>query len=371
MAKKKTHEEYVDELAIKNPTVKVVGQYIGAKTPISHYCTIHDVTWDITPSDALQGYGCSECRKMKVGNSHRKTLEKYKEDLFNVNPNIETLEIDYVNAKTLMLHRCKLDGYKWYARPANTLSGCGCPLCAKRARRTSQQYAEELKIINPNIEVLEDYINARTPILHKCKIDGHKWMASPGNIIAGYGCPMCGNRMVSELLKKTHEEYVNEVAKINPDIEVIGQYDGSNIPILHRCKIDGCEWMARPANILVGRGCPVCQESSGERSIRQWLESHKIKYIFQNRFPNCRDIKELPFDFYLLDYNVCIEYDGRQHFEPVDFGGQGIEYAQQQFNKTQYHDKIKNQYCDDNNIPLLRISYWEDVKEELNNFLFI
>lgn len=371
MPKKRTHEEYVEELAIKNPTVVVLGEYVDAKTPILHHCLMHDVVWNITPSDALRGSGCYECRKIKIGNSHRKTLDKYKEDLFNINPNIEVLDTDYINAKIPMLHQCKIDGYQWYARPYNTLSGVGCPMCAKRVRRTTQQYVDELDIINPNIEVLGDYINAKTPILHRCKIDGYEWMASPGNIIAGYGCPICGHKRLSELLKKTHEEYATEVAKINPDIEIIGQYDGANIPILHRCKIDSCEWMARPANILLGQGCPQCQESKGERIIRQWLEFHKIQYIYQHKFQDCKDINPLPFDFYLPEHNICIEYNGEQHYIPVDFAGKGQEWAEQQLNKTQTHDQIKSQYCEDNNIRLLVIPYYKNIEEELNNFLFI
>lgn len=58
--------------------------------------------------------------------------------------------------------------------------------------------------------------------------------------------------------RKTHEEYVAEVAKINPNIEVTGKYIKSNIPILHKCKIDGHEWHVRPNDILNNTGCPVC-----------------------------------------------------------------------------------------------------------------
>ena len=101
------------------------------------------------------------------------------------------------------------------------------------------------------------------------------------------------------------------------------------------------------------------------------MDSHKIKYTPQKRFDDCKDIKPLPFDFYLSDYNTCIEYDGQQHFEPVDFSGKRENLAQQQFEKTQYHDKIKNKYCEDNNIRLLRIPYFKNIEEELNNFLFI
>ena len=83
------------------------------------------------------------------------------------------------------------------------------------------------------------------------------------------------------------------------------------------------------------------------------------------------DINPLPFDFYLPQLNKCIEYDGGQHYFPVDFAGKGMEHAEEQFRKTQYRDKIKNDYCKNNGISLLRIPYFKNVEEELNNFLFI
>ena len=53
MSKKKTHEEYVVELAIKNPNTEVIEQYIDARTPIVHHCKMHDIFWKISPSNAL------------------------------------------------------------------------------------------------------------------------------------------------------------------------------------------------------------------------------------------------------------------------------------------------------------------------------
>ena len=82
--------------------------------------------------------------------------------------------------------------------------------------------------------------------------------------------------------------------------------------------------------------------------------------------------KTLPFDFYIPDLNICIEYDGEQHFEPVDFGGKGKEYAEKRFKAQQKRDNIKTEYCKNNNIKLIRIPYWEFdnveniLKQELN-----
>lgn len=77
------------------------------------------------------------------------------------------------------------------------------------------------------------------------------------------------------------------------------------------------------------------------------------------------------FDFYLPLYNAVIEYDGEQHFYPVDFAGRGEEWAKHQFEITQKRDNIKNNYCHTNHINLLRIPYYEKphMKDIITNFI--
>ena len=84
--------------------------------------------------------------------------------------------------------------------------------------------------------------------------------------------------------------------------------------------------------------------------------------------PSSFDIKILYFDFYLPKFNTCIEYDGEQHFKPVDFAGKGEKWAEQQFAQIQIRDNIKNVYCIDNSIQLLRIKYTENIETVLDDF---
>lgn len=292
----------------------------------------------------------------------KKTHDEYVKQLFNINPNIEVID-EYRGGHTKILHRCLIDGNEWFTCPSRTLQGHGCKICSNKKnhdlkQKSHEQYVEELSCVNKNIDVLEYYINTSTPILHKCKIDGHEWKARPANILNGKGCPAC-----SKCKKRTHEEYVAEVKNINQNIEVIGIYSGVHTPILHKCIIDGNEWMASPSNILHGKGCPLCNDSKGEKEIQKYLTNKNISFIPQYRFKDCRNKNPLPFDFYLDDYNVCIEYDGIQHFEPRNLFG-GIVA----FEDIKKHDTIKTNYCLANNIKLLRIRYDEDVIIVLDNF---
>ena len=101
----------------------------------------------------------------------------------------------------------------------------------------------------------------------------------------------------------------------------------------------------------------MCYNSFGENKIRKFLKSKKIKFFEEYKFSDCINIRPLRFDFYLPKKNICIEYDGRFHFEmKEDFYG---DKAEQVLLENQQRDKIKDEYCFKNNIKLIRIPYWE------------
>lgn len=368
--RKKTHEEYVDELSLKNPDIEVCERYIDADTIIKHHCKIHDIFWNVRPQNVLNGQGCIMCGREKTTNARRKTHEQYVNEAKEVNPNIMVTG-KYVNTNTPIGHKCLIDGYEWDAIPSGILGGSGCPKCAGNIKKTHEEYIFELEEKNPYVESLERYININTPILHRCIIHDIQWNVAPINVLLGRGCVKCWRERNGKSLRKTHEQYVEELEKVNSGIIAIDEYIDIKTPIKHQCLAYMHEWYTTPKSTLQGNGCPKCNQSRGERKISEWLENHNIQYIHQHSFEDCRDKKQLPFDFYLPDFNYCIEYDGRQHFEPVDFAGKGKEWAQRQFELVQYHDSLKNNYCQDNNIRLLRIPYYEDIEETLNNFLFI
>lgn len=97
-----------------------------------------------------------------------------------------------------------------------------------------------------------------------------------------------------------------------------------------------------------------CASSSGEEKIKEILDTFSMKFVAQKRFSDCKDKKPLPFDVYISDKNICIEYDGIGHYEPIKhFGGK------KRFEERKRHDSIKTKYCEDNNIKLIRIPYFE------------
>ncbi len=128
------------------------------------------------------------------------------------------------------------------------------------------------------------------------------------------------------------------------------------------CKKHGI-FMQLTSYHLRGIGCPICQESKGEKIISNFLKNKNIKFKREKRFSDCRNILPLPFDFFLPNYNICIEFDGKQHF---------IQHKTwSNLEEIQKRDKIKNIYCEKNNIILYRFNYKEiDIIEEKLNEIF-
>lgn len=93
----------------------------------------------------------------------------------------------------------------------------------------------------------------------------------------------------------------------------------------------------------------------GEKKIIEYLDKKSIEYSHQHIFGDCKNINNLIFDFFIPSLNICIEFDGRQHYESIEFfGGDDGLY------KRKLNDSIKNQYCIDKRINLLRITF-EDI----------
>lgn len=107
--------------------------------------------------------------------------------------------------------------------------------------------------------------------------------------------------------------------------------------------------------------CNQCskRQSNLEYLTQQYLDELNVQYITEYRFEDCRDTYALPFDFYLPEYNLCIEVDGEGHYSKRfhQTHTNDVDMQQVMFNKTCLHDKIKTEYCERNQIGLLRLKY--------------
>ena len=148
---------------------------------------------------------------------------------------------------------------------------------------------------------------------------------------------------------------------------------GSGKKIWWLCE-NGHEYFSCVYNRTGGKGCRKCNQfqSKGAKKIYNFLVKNNIDFEVELPVGNCKGNKKLKFDFYLIKENLAIEYDGHQHFIPVDFGGNGEEWAKQRLKENKNRDIAKTKYCKNNNINLLRIPYWEfdNIEKILAEYLY-
>jgi hypothetical protein len=182
-----------------------------------------------------------------------------------------------------------------------------------------------------------------------------------GSLITGGRCKYCTK--VKSIINhtKTHEQFLSEVKNIHGNkYKIIGKYSGCKNHIEIFCNNCNESFWITPTHLLDGHGCSNCNNSIGENAIKQYLFNNNINFKQQHRFNDCVGIKrKLPFDFAIFQNDklkFLVEYQGIQHYKPV-----GIFGGEEQLEKQKEYDLIKYRYCNDNNIFLLIIPYW-DIK---------
>lgn len=199
-------------------------------------------------------------------------------------------------------------------------------------------------------------INDRTELFLQCKLCGYVYNSCLHNIKhRNTNCPDCMNNVI---LSEDDMSYRIKLKLYNqPHIKLLNfNYNsGGNKNAIgtYHCSIHNHTWDAMYfSTIPKDQSCKFCMDnqSKGEMYISEILDSLNVLYHRQHRFDMCFNKRKLPFDFYLPDYNICIEFDGKQHFKSIDFFG-----GETEFKKRQINDGIKNSFCEKNNINLLRI----------------
>lgn len=180
------------------------------------------------------------------------------------------------------------------------------------------------------------------------------------------GCPECGKVKAGLSRRIKHDDFVKRIANINSFIKVIGEYNGTHKKILCNCKKCNHEWFGYPANLLNGSaGCPKCSVSDGERKMLMLLDEFGIKYETQYSLDNCRNILPLKFDAFNVENNIAFEYNGEQHYKKVVLKHHFI--SDDELASIKKRDKIKDDFCKENNINLIVVPYWE--KNNMKNYL--
>jgi len=346
MSKKLTLEEFIKKsnLIHNNKYDYSLVKYKNNRTKVKIICPIHG-EFEQIPLEHLNGTNCSKCT-----NNYNYTTEEFIEKLNKKHNNrYDYSLVNYINNKTNIKIICKEHGI-FEQSPKRHLNGSNCTICTNMKKYTNETFIKKVNIVHNNKYdySLVDYKNNKTKIKIICPIHG-EFEQIPKEHLNGHGCNRCAG-----LNKKTNDEFITQANIIHNnkyDYSLINYINDRNkITII--CPIHG-EFNQLPSNHITRKqGCPKCKESKGEKEIRKILDLKNIKYESQKRFKDCKLKRPLPFDFYLPSINTCIEFDGHQHFIPNEIWG-----GENNLLEIKKRDEIKTNYCEKNNIKLIRIKY--------------
>jgi len=325
--------------------------YKGMHKKVIIGCSIHGI-FNQTPAIHLSGSGCPVCNSVKLSKSD--FISRCNE-IHNNKFDYSLVDFGGVCYKIIII--CPTHG-NFEQRAGNHSSGQGCPMCSNKRWNNEIFIKKSIKIHGDKYDYsLVDYKNAHTKIKIICPEHGEFEQIPWNHLSLKEGCPYCAENKSNLKLSKMKASTIHN-----------NKYDYSYftkyINVKEKIKIicpDHGEFTQKLNNHLNGQGCPICDESKGEKEIRRILDDSGFEYITEKKFDDCKYKNCLSFDFYLPEHNICIEYDGIQHFESVDFFG-GIS----RLKYNQKVDHIKNDYCKNNNIELLRIKYTDSIKDKLN-----
>lgn len=246
----------------------------------------------------------------------------------------------------------------------------GCKYCAHK--QLPEWYIRDLiSQKSPHITIQDSFTKLTQKVTAHCNIHNYDYITTPQYILQGSECEYCRIDKIAKANTLSQKKAQERVTKANPTIQMTGEYTGQHNKTEFTCLKCGYSWIGSVMSMFTnGTNCPKCGKNiyKGEARLEEILQKHNINYQRQYAIENCKDNKSLPFDFAIFDSSkqlvALCEYDGEQHYRPVDFSGDKL-MAKEQFKKTKKHDEIKNTYCKENNIPLIRIPYYEYNNMEL------
>lgn len=284
-----THEWFLDKMSELHPRMTVIGIYTGCNKKVELLCHDCGATVYMTPASLINAkHRCNSC----AAQNHAMTDEKLSKRLSDINPTIKLLS--------------PFNGYK------NKMK-CGC-------------------------------------VIH----EDFEWFVTPSDLLKGRGCPECKKDTLHSHWAMIEGAFRERVEAENATVQYVGGFYNVMQKAIFRCRLCGEQWETVAANVLYSHSaCPLCASSKGEKAIRQYLLENNIVFSEQATFEGCKGrVRVLPFDFFLPDYNILIEYQGIQHFQSVPFfGGESV------FEERLALDTIKRDFAKGNGFTLLEISY--------------
>ena len=328
-------------------------EYINSDEKVMLTCKKHG-DFSVTPNKlfGMNRY-CPKCRREEA---RRKQTEKWKKQFVEKHGDRfdYTLIGDIIpNNTTKLPIKCRKHNHIFYQDVNHHLhyKWC-CPIC--ETENASERMSDDLDAFIKKARITHgdkyvyskvEYVTSQTNVCIICPEHGEFWQR-PAAHIRGCGCPQCALMEASLRILKTKEQFIEDARKIHG-----GKYDYSKVEYID-CKQKVCiicpkhgEFWQTPDAHVQGHGCSVCKSSSLETQVRVLLENSGVEFISQKSLRELTNEmlgdKPQRIDFFLPQYNLCIECQGQQHFRPTTFGKVSKEKAEELYKKNVLYDNFK------------------------------
>ena len=358
----KTTEQMQQELQNKFPFLELAEDYKGANEKILIRCKDCGYEWKAIPRSVLNSkHGCSKCKLNQ--SKHERAKQNFLKKL-----DTEKWEFMQFNSPSDVMVKCKICGNIRHTTSDNILR-FGCKRCSSRIQNepfklTTEEFITRARKIHSDKYDYSKvvYINYKTPVIIICPEHG-EFLQTPNKHLSGHGCPKCAGRNWNT------EDFIKKAREIHGD-----KYDYSKVKFAKMiekvcivCPEHGEFWQSPQVHLYMKCGCPKCSQSHGERIVSQILNNLGVTYNIQCHIQNPYNSNKFVVDFYLLYNNeqYIIEYNGEQHYRPVNFFG-----GEERFEKQVARDTDLAKYCLENNIHLITLEYFltdQEIQEKLSN----
>lgn len=316
--------------------------YRGNKIKVCIICLEHGEWW-MSPNNHLRGHSCPGCYGTPK-HTNEKFIQKSREvhgDKYDYS------KIEYTGNKNKICVVCPEHGEFWQSASSH-LNGCGCSKCSGMESITHEAFIMRATDIHKGKYDYRNvkYSSRQDKVCIICPEHGEFWQ-NPHYHFQGGNCPKCVGGV-----RLTTEEFIEKATAVHED-----KYDYSRIEYKNTatkvciiCPEHG-EFGQTPNNHLFGAGCPICPQSNLEGQIRQLLIRNNIEFEQEKGFNWLVFYRKMFLDFFLPDYGVAIECQGRQHFFPSKmFGGEEF------YRLTIERDMVKKELCTEHGINMLYYS---------------
>lgn len=355
---KKTNAQFKQEVYdLVGNEYTILDPYINNRTKIKVKHNKCGYVYSVVPTSFLSGHYCPYCAGVI-----KKTDAQFRQGVKDLVGEEYSFLGSYVDAKTKLKVKHNKCGNIYEVTPNNFLRGRRCPYCSGYMKKTDAQFKQEVEdLVGDEYIFLDTYVNADTKIRVKHNKCEHIYEVRPADFLSGTRCPYCSGRM-----GKTDVQFKQEVYDlVRDEYTFLDTYVDSKTKIRVKHNKCGNTYEVRPSDFIShNTRCPYCNSSKGEDIITRILNNLNIHYEPQKTFDDLVDKTNLSYDFFIPNQNILIEYQGVQHYEPIDiFGGdERLKYQQK-------HDRMKADYAKSHNYNLIAVPYTQDTFSKIKKYL--